>query len=188
MRTSNTKMIFLFFSILFIMCLVIGIVFAKANYEESIILHNYIFDFKQLNSGNLFINIGVFSSSLILSFLGIGIIVLIFYFCYQIFTLGFVTYLLLEIAGIKGFIFLTWYVLITKLLFILLFISLFFYIFRITKLFILAYFKKETIDSIKLFFLIKRSLIIITFVLFNDIILYFFGESLMGVMVNLLKI
>ena len=191
MWTSISKKMYVFMLIILIIGIITGIVFVIMLDEATKeILFLNINEFLQ-NSSNTNINSGlmhlvILSSLLILSIFLVGGPLLIFYMFYNGFSIGFVVSSITYIFGIKGMLYGSIYILISRLVYIIVLIIFNVNLFKIIKCNIdsLVY-KKSNKESLSVFY--KRSIVFIGIILINDVILYFGGGKLVNLFNFLIK-
>ena len=160
-----------------------GVLFLLFNSEASkeIILsniNNYLQDMNPVNG--ILYHILILSSLLISSFLIIGIPLSIFFLFYNGFSIGFIITSLTSIFSTKGLIYGIIYVLITKGLFILLLLLFIKSLIKISGIILDKIINKINIKE-RIYYLIIRCIVIISIVLLVDILLYFFGVTILNI-------
>lgn len=191
MWTSISKKMYVFMLVILIIGIITGIVFVIMLDEATKeILFLNINEFLQ-NFSNTNINCGlmhlvILSSLLILSIFLVGGPLLIFYMFYNGFSIGFVVSSITYIFGIKGMLYGSIYILISRLVYIIVLIIFNVNLFKIIKCNIdsLVY-KKGNKESLSVFY--KRSIVFIGIILINDVILYFGGGKLVNLFNFLIK-
>lgn len=193
MWTSNNKKYFLFLSIILFIGLLSGLLFTgRINEANQEIVFNNINNFL-LNLGNIHLNnflphILLFPLFLVLSLFIIGIPLYIIFIFYNGFSLGFIISSLKNIFGFKGILYSIIYILLTKGLFIFLLVILSLYLFKIGLKSFNYYFRKtKRMYKEEVYILLKKSLLIILFILINDLFLYFWGGKILNLFKFLLK-
>ena len=125
----------------------------------------------------------ILTLSFFLSFIGIGILILIFYLLYELFITGFMFSYFIYFYKAKGVLYNFAYFLIYKFILIFLIVILIFKYLKLFKTFF-KYIKKENVDITRT---VANSQIINIFILFNDIILILFGKFLLNLFTFLIK-
>ena len=183
MGTSlNKKMNLLLLGILGI-GIAMGILFLVFSGEASkeiifLNINNYLQDIPPVNG--IIYHLLILSSLLISSFLVIGIPISIFFLFYNGFSIGFIMAALTNIFSFKGLLYGIIYILITKGLFIFLFLIFIKSLLKISGIIIDGLVKKDSIKE-KIYYLIIRCIVIIGIILLGDVILYFFGVSILNI-------
>ena len=150
---------------------------------------NVEFIIKSANSMNyvsiktLLIHFLLLTVSFLLSFFGIGIIILILYLFFEGIVIGFMGSFFIYLYHLKGVIYFSLYILIFKALLIFLLIILTIKFYKLFKTMI-KYLKKENHDITKT---VINSIIIITSILIYDVSLLLFGTKILNTFSFLLK-
>ena len=191
MWTSLSKKLYLFMGIVLVIGIITGVVFVimldEATKEILFLnINNFLQSFAASNISILVQHLVILSTLLILSIFLIGGPLVIFFMFYNGFTIGFIISSITCIFGIKGMLFGVLYVIISKLVFIVLFIIFSVNLFKIVKCVIdyLVY-KKSNKESLVMF--MKRSIVFIGIIMLSDIILYFGGVKLINIFNFLIK-
>lgn len=191
MWTSLSKKLYLFMSIVLVIGIITGVVFVimldEATKEILFLnVNNFLQSFDASNISILVQHLVILSTLLILSIFLIGGPLVIFFMFYNGFTIGFIISSITCIFGIKGMLFGVLYVIISKLVFVVLFIIFSVNLFKIVKCVIdyLVY-KKSNKESLVMF--MKRSIVFIGIIMISDIILYFGGVKLINIFNFLIK-
>lgn len=191
MWTSLSKKLYLFMSIVLIIGIITGVVFVimldEATKEILFLnINNFLQSFNASNISILVQHLVILSTLLILSIFLIGGPLVIFFMFYNGFTIGFIISSITCIFGIKGILFGVLYVIISKLVFVVLFIIFSVNLFKIVKCVIdyLVY-KKRNKESLVMF--MKRSIVFIGIIMISDVILYFGGAKLINIFNFLIK-
>lgn len=191
MWTSLSKKLYLFMSIVLFIGIITGVVFVimldEATKEILFLnINNFLQSFDASNISILVQHLVILSTLLILSIFLIGGPLVIFFMFYNGFTIGFIISSITCIFGIKGMLFGVLYVIISKLVFVVLFIIFSVNLFKIVKCVIdyLVY-KKSNKESLVMF--MKRSIVFIGIIMISDIILYFGGVKLINIFNFLIK-
>lgn len=191
MWTSLSKKLYLFMSIVLVIGIITGVVFVimldEATKEILFLnVNNFLQSFDASNISILVQHLVVLSTLLILSIFLIGGPLVIFFMFYNGFTIGFIISSITCIFGIKGMLFGVLYVIVSKLVFVVLFIIFSVNLFKIVKCVIdyLVY-KKSNKESLVMF--MKRSIVFIGIIMISDIILYFGGVKLINIFNFLIK-
>ena len=191
MWTSLSKKLYLFMGTVLIIGIITGVVFVLMLDESTkeilfLNINNFLQSFSASNISILVQHLVILSTLLILSIFLIGGPLVIFFMFYNGFTIGFIISSITCIFGIKGMLFGVLYVIISKLVFIVLFIIFSVNLFKIVKCVIdyLVY-KKSNKESLVMF--MKRSIVFIGIIMISDIILYFGGVKLINIFNFLIK-
>ena len=207
MWTSLSKKLYLFMSIVLVIGIITGVIFVimldEATKEILFLnINNFLQSFGASNISILVQHLVILSTLLILSIFLIGGPFVIFFMFYNGFTIGFIISSITCIFGIKGMLFGVLYVIVSKLVFVVLFIIFdspqlccifnpWSYgskniLFKIVKCVIdyLVY-KKSNKESLVMF--MKRSIVFIGIIMISDIILYFGGVKLINIFNFLIK-
>ena len=191
MWTSLSKKLYLFMSIVLAIGIITGVVFVIMLDEatKEILFLNINNFLQSLGTNNISIlvqHLVILSTLLILSIFLIGGPLVIFFMFYNGFTIGFIISSITCIFGIKGILFGVLYVIISKLVFVVLFIIFSVNLFKIVKCVIdyLVY-KKRNKESLVMF--MKRSIVFIGIIMISDVILYFGGAKLINIFNFLIK-
>lgn len=191
MWTSLSKKLYLFMSIVLFIGIITGVVFVimldEATKEILFLnINNFLQSFDASNISILVQHLVILSTLLILSIFLIGGPLVIFFMFYNGFTIGFIISSITCIFGIKGMLFGVLYVIVSKLVFVVLFIIFSVNLFKIVKCVIdyLVY-KKSNKESLIMF--MKRSIVFIGIIMISDIILYFGGVKLINIFNFLIK-
>ena len=191
MWTSLSKKLYLFMGTVLIIGIITGVVFVLMLDESTkeilfLNINNFLQNFSASNISILVQHLVILSTLLILSIFLIGGPLVIFFMFYNGFTIGFIISSITCIFGIKGMLFGVLYVIISKLVFIVLFIIFSVNLFKIVKCVIdyLVY-KKSNKESLSIF--MKRSIVFIGIIMISDIILYFGGVKLINIFNFLIK-
>ena len=191
MWTSLSKKMYLFMVIVLVIGIITGVVFVimldEATKEILFLnINAFLQSFGKSNISTLLIHLVILSTLLILSIFLIGGPLVIFFMFYNGFTIGFIISSITCIFGIKGMLFGTIYAIITKLLFLILLVIFSVNLFKIVKCVIdYIVYKKNNKETLSIF--MKRSIVFIGLVMFNDIILYFTGVKLINIFNFLIK-
>ncbi len=191
MWTSLSKKMYLFMVIVLVIGIITGVVFVimldEATKEILFLnINDFLQSFGKSNISTLLIHLVILSTLLILSIFLIGGSLVIFFMFYNGFTIGFIISSITCIFGIKGMLFGTIYAIITKLLFLILLVIFSVNLFKIVKCVIdYIVYKKNNKETLSIF--MKRSIVFIGLVMFNDIILYFAGVKLINIFNFLIK-
>ena len=127
MWTSLSKKLYLFMSIVLVIGIITGVVFVimldEATKEILFLnINNFLQSFGASNISILVQHLVILSTLLILSIFLIGGPLVIFFMFYNGFTIGFIISSITCIFGIKGMLFGVLYVIVSKLVFVVLFI------------------------------------------------------------------
>lgn len=191
MWTSISKKMYVFMLIILIIGIITGIVFVimldEATKEIVFLnINEFLQNFSNTNINSGLMHLVILSSLLILSIFLVGGPLLIFYMFYNGFSIGFVVSSITYIFGIKGMLYGSIYILISRLVYIIVLIIFNVNLFKIIKCNIdsLVY-KKSNKESLSVFY--KRSIVFIGIILINDVILYFGGGKLVNLFNFLIK-
>ena len=191
MWTSISKKMYVFMLIILIIGIITGIVFVimldEATKEILFLnINEFLQNFSNTNINSGLMHLVILSSLLILSVFLVGGPLLIFYMFYNGFSIGFVVSSITYIFGIKGMLYGSIYILISRLVYIIVLIIFNVNLFKIIKCNIdsLVY-KKSNKESLSVFY--KRSIVFIGIILINDVILYFGGGKLVNLFNFLIK-
>lgn len=191
MWTSISKKMYVFMLIILIIGIITGIVFVimldEATKEILFLnINEFLQNFSNTNINSGLMHLVILSSLLILSIFLVGGPLLIFYMFYNGFSIGFVVSSITYIFGIKGMLYGSIYILISRLVYIIVLIIFNVNLFKIIKCNIdsLVY-KKSNKESLSVFY--KRSIVFIGIILINDVILYFGGGKLINLFNFLIK-
>lgn len=191
MWTSISKKMYVFMLVILIIGIITGIVFVimldEATKEILFLnINEFLQNFSNTNINSGLMHLVILSSLLILSIFLVGGPLLIFYMFYNGFSIGFVVSSITYIFGIKGMLYGSIYILISRLVYIIVLIIFNVNLFKIIKCNIdsLVY-KKGNKESLSVFY--KRSIVFIGIILINDVILYFVGGKLVNLFNFLIK-
>lgn len=191
MWTSISKKMYVFMLVILIIGIITGIVFVimldEATKELLFLnINEFLQNFSNTNINSGLMHLVILSSLLILSIFLVGGPLLIFYMFYNGFSIGFVVSSITYIFGIKGMLYGSIYILISRLVYIIMLIIFNVNLFKIIKCNIdsLVY-KKSNKESLSVFY--KRSIVFIGIILINDVILYFGGGKLVNLFNFLIK-
>ena len=191
MWTSISKKMYVFMLVILIIGIITGIVFVimldEATKEILFLnINEFLQNFSNTNINGGLMHLVILSSLLILSIFLVGGPLLIFYMFYNGFSIGFVVSSITYIFGIKGMLYGSIYILISRLVYIIVLIIFNVNLFKIIKCNIdsLVY-KKSNKESLSVFY--KRSIVFIGIILINDVILYFGGGKLVNLFNFLIK-
>lgn len=191
MWTSISKKMYVFMLVILIIGIITGIVFVimldEATKEILFLnINEFLQNFSNTNINSGLMHLVILSSLLILSIFLVGGPLLIFYMFYNGFSIGFVVSSITYIFGIKGMLYGSIYILISRLVYIIMLIIFNVNLFKIIKCNIdsLVY-KKSNKESLSVFY--KRSIVFIGIILINDVILYFGGGKLVNFFNFLIK-
>ena len=191
MWTSISKKMYVFMLVILIIGIITGIVFVimldEATKEILFLnINEFLQNFSNTNINSGLMHLVILSSLLILSIFLVGGPLLIFYMFYNGFSIGFVVSSITYIFGIKGMLYGSIYILISRLVYIIVLIIFNVNLFKIIKCNIdsLVY-KKSNKESLSVFY--KRSIVFIGIILLNDVILYFGGGKLVNLFNFLIK-
>ena len=185
MWTSLNKKVFLFISVLLVIGIISGIlflIFLNEASQEIIFLNinDYLQNLNNFTFNNLFMDITILSSLIILSIFIIGIPITIFFLFFNGFSLGFVIASLSTIFGFKGFIYSLIYLIINKFVYLFFMYFLCLALFKIVLITLKCFIHKEKINRDEIIHLLKKIGLCLIIILIYDLILYFFGSKLLG--------
>ena len=185
MWTSLNKKVFLFISVLLVIGIISGIlflVFLNEASQEIIFLNinDYLQNLNNFTFNNLFMDITILSSLIILSIFIIGIPITIFFLFFNGLSLGFVIASLSTIFGFKGFIYSFIYLIINKFVYLFFMYFLCLALFKIVLITLKCFIHKEKINRDEIIHLLKKIVLCLIIILIYDLILYFFGSKLLG--------
>ena len=185
MWSSLNKKVFLFISVLLVIGIISGIlflVFLNEASQEIIFLNinDYLQNLNNFTFNNLFMDITILSSLIILSIFIIGIPITIFFLFFNGFSLGFVIASLSTIFGFKGFIYSLIYLIINKFVYLFFMYFLCLALFKIVLITLKCFIHKEKINRDEIIHLLKKIGLCLIIILIYDLILYFFGSKLLG--------
>ena len=186
MWTSLNKKLYLILGVIFLIGILVGITFVCFISEESreiifLNINDFIQSLNNTNLNNIINHLAIISILIILSFFVIGIPLEMFFVFYNGFSIGFIISSLTSIFGIKGFLYSLIYIIITKGIYLFILSIILISLIKISKLIIDKYILKKgnNINSINMY--LKKSLVCLGIIFLNDIILYFWGSSLINV-------
>lgn len=191
MWTSISKKMYVFMLVILIIGIITGIVFVimldEATKEILFLnINEFLQNFSNTNINSGLMHLVILSSLLILSIFLVGGPLLIFYMFYNGFSIGFVVSSITYIFGIKGMLYGSIYILISRLVYIIVLIIFNVNLFKIIKCNIVSLvYKKGNKESLSVFY--KRSIVFIGIILINDVILYFGGGKLVNLFNFLIK-
>ncbi len=102
MNTLFKRSYIVFFLSLFIISVICGVIYARLNIDISLVDKNFIENINLVNLESVLISIGIISLSILFSFFGIGIIMFLFYICYEWFITGFIITIFVSNYSFKG--------------------------------------------------------------------------------------
>ena len=176
MWTSLNKKVFLFISVLLVIGIISGIlflVFLNEASQEIIFLNinDYLQNLNNFTFNNLFMDITILSSLIILSIFIIGIPITIFFLFFNGFSLGFVIASLSTIFGFKGFIYSLIYLIINKFVYLFFMYFLCLALFKIVLITLKCFIHKEKINRDEIIHLLKKIGLCLIIILIYDLIL-----------------
>lgn len=191
MRTSINKKLYLFISIVLIIGIIVGIVFVTLLDESTkeilfLNINEFLQNMDKSNIDFFITHLIILSTLLVTSTLLIGGPLIIFFLIYNGFAIGFIISSITCIFGIKGLLFGIIYVIISKLIFLVLLIIISVNLFKIVKCIIDCIVYKKNNKEVFITY-IKRTIIFISIIILNDIILYFWGLKLVNIFNFLIK-
>ena len=186
MWTSLNKRIYLFLGIIFLIGTVVGITFIYFIPEDSkeiifLNINDLIQNINSINLNNIVNHFIIIASLIILSFFVIGVPLELFFIFYNGFSIGFIISCLVSIFGIRGLLYSLIYIIVTKGVYLFILSIILVSLIKISKLIIDKYILKKgnNINSINMY--LKKCLVCLGIILINDLILYFWGASLINI-------
>jgi hypothetical protein len=184
-RTSHIKKYYLIIYILILILFIMGIIYfyivpnTNLNYLETI--NNFKDNISNFHPELLWTSIVISAVSLILSFCGIGNILLLIYILYSAFNMGFTTGLFIKCSLLKGFGFSLIYNLLYRLIPIMIMTVILYYGIKIFSLIWHKYIlKKDNGFNVKIQHYYHRNLILYLIVSFYCLIIYLFGNFVLS--------
>lgn len=186
MWTSNIKKIYVFYSVIAIIGLILGLVFLLSMNEanKEIIFLNINEWMQNIENGhinNIITHVVVLSSLFILSLIIIGLPLNLFLNLYNGFSIGFIIITLTNLFKIKGFFYSIIYIIITKAIYI-------FFSFILTAsnskyclVNIKTFLKTFKFNKEQLTILCQKNLLCIGIIICYDIFLYFVGSKILTI-------
>lgn len=186
MWTSNIKKIYVFYSVIAIIGLILGLVFLLSMNEanKEIIFLNINEWTQNIENGhinNIITHVVVLSSLFILSLIIIGLPLNLFLNLYNGFSIGFIIITLTNLFKIKGFFYSIIYIIITKAIYI-------FFSFILTAsnskyclVNIKTFLKTFKFNKEQLTILCQKNLLCIGIIICYDIFLYFVGSKILTI-------
>lgn len=186
MWTSNIKKIYVFYSVIAIIGLILGLVFLLSMNEanKEIIFLNINEWTQNIENGhinNIITHVVVLSSLFILSLIIIGLPLNLFLNLYNGFSIGFIIITLTNLFKIKGFFYSIIYIIITKAIYI-------FFSFILTAsnskyclVNIKTFLKTFKFNKEQLTILCQKNLLCIGIIICYDIFLYFAGSKILTI-------
>lgn len=185
---KRNKYLFIFLSVIFFISLIFGvIIFKKLNNDTKLTLINNLSNIKQdlVNNhiNNLFNHILIIIVIILLSLSILGYFLGVFYLFYEGMAISFTCASLFKIYGLKGLIFAFIYNILFKLIYLILLLILLIKLFNLVKNIISYIIYKKKINLRKY---IINFLLIILLIFINDLFLYFFGNFIIKMLINML--
>lgn len=186
MWTSNIKKIYIFYSVISIIGLILGLVFLismnEANKEIIFLnINEWIQNIENGHINNIITHVVVLSSLFILSLIIIGLPLNLFLNLYNGFSIGFIIITLTNLFKIKGFFYSIIYIIITKAIYI-------FFSFILTAsnskyclVNIKTFLKTFKFNKEQLTILCQKNLLCIGIIICYDIFLYFVGSKILTI-------
>ena len=186
MWTSNIKKIYVFYSVIAIIGLILGLVFLlsmnEANKEIIFLnINEWIQNIENGHINNIITHVVVLSSLFILSLIIIGLPLNLFLNLYNGFSIGFIIITLTNLFKIKGFFYSIIYIIITKAIYI-------FFSFILTAsnskyclVNINMFLKTFKFNKEQLTILCQKNLLCIGIIICYDIFLYFVGSKILTI-------
>ena len=186
MWTSNTKKIYIFYTVITIIGLILGLIFllslTEANKEIIFLnINEWIQSIKNGHINSIISHIIILSSLFILSLIIIGFPLNIFLNLYNGFSIGFIIASLTTLFGVKGFLYGIIFIIITKAIY--LFFS---FILTISNskyciINIKSFFKTFKFNKDHFSILCQKNLLCIGIIISYDILLYFIGSKILTI-------
>ena len=186
MWTSNTKKIYIFYTVITIIGLILGLIFllslTEANKEIIFLnINEWIQSIKNGHINSIISHIIILSSLFILSLIIIGFPLNIFLNLYNGFSIGFIIASLTTLFGVKGFLYGIIFIIITKAIY--LFFS---FILTISNskyciINIKSFFKTFRFNKDHFSILCQKNLLCIGIIICYDILLYFIGSKILTI-------
>lgn len=158
-------------------------VFLKLSKENVEFLIKDVSSINFVNKNSLFIHVLLLSISFLFCFLGIGIISLLIYLIIECVSIGFTFALYSSSFGLSGCLYSIVYLIVYKLVILALLVILILKYYKLSLNYI-KFIRKENINLTKSFINIFY---IISFIIFYEIILFFFGNNILNIFNFLLK-
>ena len=178
----------LFLGILLIIGLATGIFLGIQNKETLLnILPNYISELKNTPINFITSHIIIISVICILSYLFIGIPLACIYLFYEGASIGFLGVGLFSLFGLKAIPFILIFFLLTKAMFLCLYLLLFIKNLRIAKTVMQSIVRKKA-EKEQIYSLLQNTLIFLVLILINDILIYFIGSNLIKTIISILQL
>ena len=186
MWTSNIKKIYIFYSVISIIGLILGLVFLismnEANKEIIFLnINEWIQNIENGHINNIITHVVVLSSLFILSLIIIGLPLNLFLNLYNGFSIGFIIITLTNLFKIKGFFYSIIYIIITKAIYI-------FFSFILTAsnskyclVNIKTFLKTFKFNKEQLTILCQKNLLCIGIIICYDMFLYFVGSKILTI-------
>ncbi len=176
----------IFFIIILLMALTCGSIYAKLNINNELLTNNFLETSNFITINSFLISIGIISLSILFSFIGVGVLLGLFYLIYQWFTLGFIITLLISKFGIEGLICGILYFIIYKLLISILLISIIIKLAKLFKNLICVYAYKNKINNSWFLSNIKKLIIIFIVFIIYSLILLVLNKLIMSLLISIL--
>lgn len=183
MWTSLNKKMYLFLGIIFAIGLALGFVFLIYLDESSkelifLNINEWIQNLSGSHINNILSHLVILSSLCLLSIFIVGLPLVLFFVFYNGFSLGFMLMSLINIFGVKGFLYGLVYIIITKSIYLFFSLILVTSFLKLSIIILKKIFQKDKWNRENINILIKRILLCIAIILIFDVILYFGGAKL----------
>lgn len=183
MWTSLNKKMYLFLGIIFAIGLALGFVFLIYLDESSkelifLNINEWIQNLSGSHINNILSHLVILSSLCLLSIFIVGLPLVLFFVFYSGFSLGFMLMSLINIFGVKGFLYGLVYIIITKSIYLFFSLILVTSFLKLSIIILKKIFQKDKWNRENINILIKRILLCIATILIFDVILYFGGAKL----------
>ena len=183
MWTSLNKKMYLFLGIIFAIGLALGFVFLIYLDESSkelifLNINEWIQNLSGSHINNILSHLVILSSLCLLSIFIVGLPLVLFFVFYNGFNLGFMLMSLINIFGVKGFLYGLVYIIITKSIYLFFSLILVTSFLKLSIIILKKIFQKDKWNRENINILIKRILLCIAIILIFDVILYFGGAKL----------
>ena len=180
MEKNYFKLAVVFYTTLFALCFVIGIIYGNLYLDISLIEKDLLESFKIVSIHNLLLEVGIIAISFLLVKFIIGKLVFLMFFSFKSFSIGFIIYTFIKVY--KGSIipFISVYVIINILLYLILYVMyytliklLYVYVYR-------KYIKKERLLKEDILVLFKRGYNLLLIYFIYNVFIYFIESNIIG--------
>lgn len=175
------KYLFLFFSVLLLFGFIIGLLLGISNIDilrESVTY--YAENIQNRSYNYLFIHFFILVIGLGTSFVGLGIPILCTLLFYEGLSFGFIISIFSVTCGIGGFLFSLLFLIITKVIYLFLFLLFFLKCIEIARKMIGKFIYKTEFPHIVIS-LLKASILFICFIFINDLVVLFLGNKILPI-------